>query len=75
MSNIINVNFGQKDQQESIDDIGAQAFLYIRDSAEDLDIPIKDVIVEHILGLAMVMAAVEGGDEARRVLNQIINQI
>ena len=74
--NIININdFKRDSQQEIIDDIGARAFLFLRDAAEEQDIPIKSVMIEHMVGLMMVMGAVEGKDEARRVLAQIGEQI
>ncbi len=74
--NIIDINdFKRDSQQELIDDIGARAFLFLRDAAEEQDIPIKSVMIEHMVGLIMVMGAVEGKDEARRVLTQIGEQI
>jgi hypothetical protein len=74
--NIIDfVDFKRDSQQELIDDIGARAFLFLRDAAEQQDIPIKDVLVEHMLGLMMVMGAVEGKEEAQRILGQISAKI
>ena len=74
--NVIELSdFRRDNQQEIIDDIGARAFLFLRDAAEEQDIPIKSVMVEHMVGLMMVMGAVEGKDEARRVLTQIGDQI
>jgi hypothetical protein len=74
--NVIDLNdFRRDNQQEIIDDIGARAFLFLRDAAEEQDIPIKSVMIEHMLGLMMVMGAVEGKDEARRVLTQIGDKI
>jgi hypothetical protein len=74
--NVIELNdFRRDNQQEIIDDIGARAFLFLRDAAEEQDIPIKSVMVEHMVGLMMVMGAVEGKDEARRVLTQIGDKI
>ena len=70
--NVIKLNdFRRDNQQEIIDDIGARAFLFLRDAAEEQNIPIKSVMIEHMVGLMMVMGAVEGKDEARRVLTQI----
>ncbi len=75
-NNIIDFEgFKRDSQQEMIDDIGARAFLFLRDEAEQANIPIKSVIVEHILGLCMVMGAVEGSDEAQRVLANIGEQL
>ena len=74
--NVIDIHdFKRDNQQEIIDDIGARAFLFLRDAAEQEDIPIKSVLVEHILGLMMVMGAVEGKEEAQRVLAKISAKI
>ena len=74
--NVIELNdFRRDNQQEIIDDIGARAFLFLRDAAEEQNIPIKSVMIEHMVGLMMVMGAVEGKDEARRVLTQIGDKI
>lgn len=67
--------FKREANQEIIDDIGARAFLFLRDAAEEMDVPIKQVIVEHMLGLSLVMAAVEGKEETQRVLNKITQQL
>ena len=49
--NIVNLNdFKRESTQELIDDIGARAFLFLRDAADELGLPIKDVIVEHMMG-------------------------
>ncbi|MFA7554354.1 MAG: hypothetical protein WCY88_08900 [Spongiibacteraceae bacterium] len=75
-NNVIQLNSFKKDnQQELIDDIGARAFLFIRDAAEQMGIPVKDVIVEHMLGLALVMSEVEGESETHAVLKNIGAQI
>ncbi len=74
--NIVQLNrFKRDSQQEIIDDIGARAFLFIRDEAEAMGVPIKDVIVEHMLGLALVMSSVEGEEEARQVLKRVSAQL
>lgn len=74
--NVIDIHdFKRDNQQEIIDDIGARAFLFLRDAAEQEDIPIKSVLIEHILGLMMVMGAVEGKEEAQRVLAKISAKI
>ena len=74
--NVIDIHdFKRESQQQVIDDIGARAFLFLRDAAEEQEIPVKSVIIEHILGLMMVMGAVEGKDEALRVLAQIGTRI
>lgn len=68
-------SISQSETQEIIDDIGAQAFLFIRDASEEMGVPIKDVIIEHMQGLAMVMAAVEGEQEVLDVLASISQQL
>jgi hypothetical protein len=57
--------------QEIIDDISARAFLYLRDSAEAEDAPMYAVIAEHILGMALVVQAVEGSSAAKDLLSAI----
>jgi len=68
-------SFKRESNQEIIDDIGARAFLFLRDAAEEMGVPIKDVIVEHMMGLSLVMSAVEGETEARSVLNNISEKL
>lgn len=68
-------DFKRQSTQELIDDIGARAFLFLRDAADEMGLPMKDVIVEHMLGLTLVMAAVEGKQEAHKVLEQIGKQL
>lgn len=68
-------DFKRQSTQELIDDIGARAFLFLRNAADELGLPIKDVIVEHMLGLSLVMAAVEGKQEAGKVLDDISKQL
>ena len=65
----------QESQQEIIDDIGAQAFLFLRNAAEELDVSIKDVIVEHMAGLVLVMGAVEGVEETQAVLDAMSDRL
>ena len=74
--NVVQLNtFKRESDQEIIDDIGARAFLFLRDSAEAQGVPIKEVIVEHMAGLALVMTAVEGKEETLTVLNNIKDQL
>lgn len=67
--------YQHSDRQHLIDDIGARAFLFLRDSAQEKGIPMKDLVVEHMLGLAMVTNSVEGRDFTVNVLQHIISQI
>ena len=74
--NVIQLDsFKRESNQEVIDDIGARAFLFLRDAAEEMGVTIKDVIVEHMMGLSLVMSAVEGETEAQSVLNNISEQL
>ena len=67
--------FKRESQQELIDDIGARAFLFLRDAAEEMGVPVKEVITEHMLGLALVMCAVEGKDAVKETLQNIEKQL
>ncbi len=62
-------------RQELIDEISARAFLMLRQSAENENLPIKDVLVDHLLGIAVVIQAVEGKEEALRCLQSIADKI
>ncbi len=62
-------------QQAIIDDISAQAFLFLRSEAESHNLPMKSVLLEHLLGIALVIKAVEGTDEARDILADISEQL
>ena len=74
--NIVSIKqFKRSNQQELIDDIGARAFLFIRDTAAEQGLPIRDVIVEHMLGMAMVIDTVEGREEAQRILQAISEKL
>lgn len=75
-NNVVNLNsFKRSSQQELIDDIGARAFLLIRNEAEALGIPVRDVITEHMLGMALVIESVEGTESAQHVLNSIDDKL
>ncbi len=75
-NNVVQLNIQKRPtEQEIIDDIGARAFLFLRNAAEEVGAPIKEVIVEHMMGLALVMGAVEGKDEALNVLQAISEQV
>lgn len=75
-NNVVSLNAIKKaNRQELIDDIGARAFLFLRDQAQNQGLSIKEVIVEHMLGMAMVVSTVEGEVEAQRVLSDIRSAI
>lgn len=71
-SNIINLaDYRNADTREIIDDISARAFLYLRDEAEAEQVPMHAVIAEHLLGMALVVQAVEGSSAARDLLQSV----
>jgi hypothetical protein len=71
-SNVIRLaDYRKSDMQETIDDISARAFLFLRDEAEAEDAPVYAVIAEHMLGMALVVEAVEGSDAAKDLLSAI----
>jgi len=67
--------YANADRQKIIDDIGARAFLFLRDSAEEMGIPIKDLVAEHMLGMALVMSSVEGSDQTKELLQHISEHV
>jgi hypothetical protein len=68
-NNVISLaDYRKPGMQEIIDDISARAFLYLRDSAEAEEAPMYAVIAEHILGMALVVQAVEGSAAAKDLL-------
>lgn len=62
-------------QQAALDDISAQAFMFLREQAQENKLPMRDVLMEHLLGIALVIKAVEGQEESARVLTDIAQQI
>lgn len=74
--NVVNLaEYRSIDTREIIDDISARAFLYLRDEAEAEEVPMYAVIAEHMLGMALVVQAVEGGDAARELLQAIASKL
>jgi hypothetical protein len=70
--NVTNIKgYAHADRQKIIDDIGARAFLFLRDNAEEMGIPIQEVVAEHMLGMALVMSCVEGSDQTKLLLEHI----
>lgn len=68
-------NFQSASRQATLDDISAQAFMFLREQAQENKLPMRDVLLEHLLGIALVIKAVEGQDESARVLREIAQQI
>ncbi|MFT6577856.1 MAG: hypothetical protein ACJAU3_000565 [Zhongshania sp.] len=67
--------YRQDTQQMHIDDISAQAFLFLQEQAQELDLPMRKLLKEHLLGIACVVKAVEGIDEAQNWLAIISDEI
>jgi hypothetical protein len=61
--------------RELIDDISARAFLFLRDEATEMNVPMHSVIAEHMLGMALVVEAVEGTDAARALLAAVADKL
>ncbi len=68
-------NYRGESQQELIDDISARAFLFLRDEAMANGVPMQSVIAEHLLGVAMVVRAVEGSDAALDLLELVSERL
>jgi hypothetical protein len=62
-------------REEMIDDICAKGFMFIRDSAAVQSVPLKALMSEHILGMMLMVRAVEGEDEAQRILALVSEKI
>ncbi len=75
-SNVVSLDsYRAESQQELIDDISARAFLFLRDEALANGVPMQSVIAEHLLGVALVVRAVEGTDAARDLLDLVSERI
>ena len=74
--NIIDLaEYRETNIRELIDDISARAFLFLRDEAEAEDVPMSAVVAEHMLGMALVMQAVEGKTAVKNLLAAITDKI
>jgi hypothetical protein len=62
-------------REEVIDDICAKAFMFIRDSAAVQGVPLKGLMAEHMLGMMLMVRAVEGEEEAQRILSIVSEKI
>ena len=75
-SNVIDLaQYRSVTQRETIDDISARAFLFLRDEAADLNVPMPAVIAEHLLGIALVVEAVEGTAAAQGLLAAVAEKL
>lgn len=68
-------HYQEASKQAVLDDISAQAFMFLREEAQSNNVPIKAVLLEHLLGLALVIKAVEGADESERILHDIAQKL
>lgn len=60
---------GTLSEQELVDDISARAFMFLRDEADALGVSIPTLLAEHLLGIALVVEAVEGTAAAKALLS------
>jgi hypothetical protein len=75
-SNVIDlVQYRSSAQREIIDDISARAFLFLRDEAAAEGVAIQSVIAEHLLGIALVVEAVEGSAAAKGLLTAVAEKL
>jgi hypothetical protein len=76
VDNVISLaDFRSTGTRELIDDISARAFLFLRDEAEAMSLPMHAVIAEHMLGMALVVEAVEGSAAAKRLLACVADKL
>lgn len=69
MSKVVTLSeYRENTQQMQIDDISAQAFLFLQEQASENNVPMRKLLMEHLLGIACVVKAVEGNDEAQNWL-------
>lgn len=75
-SNVIDLaQYRSITQREIIDDISARAFLFLRDEAADQNVPMSAVIAEHLLGISLVVEAVEGTAAAQGLLAAVAEKL
>jgi hypothetical protein len=74
--NVISLaEFRKASARELIDDISARAFLFLRDEAAAMNVPMHAVIAEHMLGMALVVEAVEGTEAAKGLLTVVADKL
>jgi hypothetical protein len=75
-SNVVHIaDYRQADRQELIDDISARTFLFLRDEAQANGVTMREVIAEHLLGIALVVKAVEGENAAQGLLDTVSSKL
>lgn len=76
MSKVVTLSdYRENTQQMQIDDISAQAFVFLQEQALENDVPMRKLLMEHLLGIACVVKAVEGLDEAQNWLALISDEL
>jgi hypothetical protein len=76
ITNVVNLaDYRQADRQELIDDISARTFLFLRDEAQANGVTMQEVIAEHLLGIALVVKAVEGEGAAQQLLDAVSDKL
>ncbi|MBO6753443.1 MAG: hypothetical protein JJ903_10245 [Spongiibacter sp.] len=68
-------DYRENAQQMQIDDISAQAFLFLQEQAQENNVPMRKLVMDHLLGIACVVKAVEGLDEAQNWLALISDEL
>ena len=68
-------DYREDNEQMHIDDISAQAFLFLQEQANENNLPMRKLLMEHLLGIASVVKAVEGLEEAQTWLATISDEI
>ena len=68
-------DYREDNEQMHIDDISAQAFLFLQEQAQEHNLPMRKLLLEHLLGIASVVKAVEGLYEAQHWLSEISKEL
>lgn len=71
-SNVIRLSdFRQANIQETIDDISAEAFMFLRKAAVDNKLPVKALLIEHLSDIVRVLKSIDGPEQAQEILSAI----
>lgn len=74
--NVFELNSYRTDSQQAVvDDISARAFIYLREAAEAAGVSMRTVLAEHLLGISLVVEAVEGTTAARQLLAAVDDKL
>ncbi len=75
-SNVVQLHeFRQVSRQEIIDDISSEAFMLLREAARSHGLPTKQVLIEHMRDIAVIISSVDGPETLAEVLDSIKRQI